>query len=99
MSNSNEQIGSERRKYKRIDLVTEVKYAVLKPTLSQSGLIKNISEKGLCLLLDEKLNVGDILWLEFSLPEEKPEYIKALAEVRWQKEEKDKFLTGVKFIS
>lgn len=89
----------ERRKYKRIELITNVKYAVLVPKTFKEGLIQNISEGGLCLLLEEKLNVGDILHLEFQLPGDTPEFIKTLGKVQWQSPKEDKFLVGVKFIT
>lgn len=91
--------GLERRRYKRIELVTNVKYAVLVPKAFEEGLIQNISEGGLCLLLEKKLNVGDILHLEFQLPGDNPEVVKTLAKVQWHSPKEDKFLVGVKFLT
>ncbi|MCM8801243.1 MAG: PilZ domain-containing protein [Candidatus Omnitrophica bacterium] len=89
----------ERRKYKRVELITNVKYAVLVPKAFEEGLIQNISEGGLCLLLKKGLNVGDILHLEFQLPGDNPESIKTLVRVQWQLPKEGKFLVGVKFIT
>lgn len=97
MSEQEQKGNIEQRTSKRVELVTDVKYSVLVP--SQSGLIKNISEGGLCLLLDERLPKGSILRVEFNLPGEKPSHIEALVKVIWQKAGEDKFLTGVKFLT
>lgn len=98
MSEPEEQENIEKRKHKRIELVTDVKYTVLVST-PQSGLITNISEGGLRLLLDKQLAPNSILRVEFNLPGEKQEHIEALVKVVWQVAKEDKFLTGVKFVS
>lgn len=97
MSESEEQENIEKRRHKRVDLSTNIRYTVLMST-PQYGLIKNISEGGLCLLLDKQLANGSILRVEFDLPGERQEHIDALAKVVWQTAEEGKFLTGVKFI-
>ncbi len=98
MSDSKEQQNIDRRKHKRVDLSTPVKYTVLM-SLPQPGLIQNISEGGLCLLIDKQLTKGSILRVEFNLPGEKQEHIDALVEVTWQIPKEGRFLTGVEFIN
>jgi len=62
--------GVERRKFKRVPLNVKVQYEVLKvstprPEESQS---KDFSVGGIRLVISEKVNLGSILRLKFSLP-------------------------------
>lgn len=97
MSEQEENISAEHRNSKRVELITDMKYSVVMPTY-QTGLIRDISEGGLCLMLPQSLAAGTILNVEFDLHGEHPEHIKALVRVVWQKQAADKFLTGVKFL-
>ncbi len=90
--------GSERRRFERKELNTEVKYTVLFPSINK-GITKNISEGGLCLLINEQLNKGTILRVEFALPGEEASHIEAVVKVMWQRRQGDKFLTGVQFLT
>jgi hypothetical protein len=56
---------------------------------------QDISQTGMCLLLDNEVSPGMILKLNFDLPGQSTQPIDTLAEVIWQ----DNYLTGVKFIS
>ncbi len=89
---------AERRTSKREALITDLTYTVIQP-VSQSGLIKDISHGGLCLLLGESLPAGTILNVEFDLSGEDGGRIKALVKVMWQKQKDGKFVTGVKFFA
>ena len=89
----------EQRKYWRQDLETEVKFTILHPA-TRCGVIKNISEGGLCLLVDLQLEKGTIMRLNFDLQvEDEKVYIDAVTKVMWQEKQADKYLTGVKFIA
>ena len=90
--------GQERRRFERKQLDTEVRYAVLYP-LFKKGITQDISEGGLCLLLGEQMNKGDILRIEFDLPEEKVSHVEAIVRVMWQRKKEEKFLTGVEFLT
>lgn len=98
MSDDKVQIDADRRKSERVELKSALKYSVITPSL-ESGLIKNISSKGLCLILNRILPEGSILRIEFQLPGEKPEQIEALVKIVWQRQEEGKFLAGAKFLS
>ena len=87
----------EKREFERKELSIEVKYSVLHPSY-ESGLARNISQGGVCILIDRNLKKESILRLEFTLPGENPEHIEVLGKVVWQKKEDDKFLTGIKFL-
>lgn len=97
MSEQEKKNSSERRASKRVVLITDVTYSVIMPSY-QAGLIRDISEGGLCLLLAQELPEGTILNVEFDLHGEQSEHIKALVRVVWRKSQGDKFLTGVKFL-
>ena len=84
----------QKRKNPRVDLSTEVRYQVLGHT-SKEVISQNISEGGMCLLLDRKISPRMILELEFKLPGNSKELINAYAEVVWQRNSH----TGIKFIS
>lgn len=93
-----EEKGSERRRFEREELNTEVKYTVLFPSIHK-GIARNISQGGLCLLINEQLNKGSILRVEFALPEEAAAHIEAVVKVMWQRRQGDKFLTGLQFLT
>ncbi len=97
MSEREKKISAERRSSQRVELISNVTYSVVMPSY-QTGLIRDISEGGLCLMLPQPLASGTILNVEFDLHGEQSEHIKALVRVVWQKQEADKFQTGVKFL-
>jgi c-di-GMP-binding flagellar brake protein YcgR len=89
---------SDRRTYKRVELVTDFKYDVIPMHFPcESGLIQNISEGGLCLLLDKEFPKGTVLHVEFNLPPEN-DHIEAIVKVVWQQPIEGQFITGVKFM-
>jgi hypothetical protein len=91
--------GMERRQFPRIDIATNVSFAVVVPAY-EIGTSKDISQGGLCLEVKRKVATGTILRLEFDLPGDKPEHIEALGRVMWQRPKADEtFSTGVKFLT
>lgn len=90
------QTKKERRTYPRKTLVSSVSYKVMLPS-GDKGLTQNISEGGICLMLNRALNPGTILELKFELPEKGAGPVESLAKVVWQKRTDKGFLTGVKF--
>ena len=86
---------SDRRGFQRKALETKVKYIVLMPYCAL-GSTKNISEGGLCLLLDRELKKGFVLRVEFDTNDGK---LNQLVKVMWQRKEGNRFLTGVKFLT
>jgi hypothetical protein len=96
---SEEKGGIERRQFPRIEVKTNVNYAVVVPAL-ELGNSKDISQGGLCLHTKRKLTAGTIIRLEFDLPGDKPQHIEALGRVCWQRSvEEDNFATGIKFLT
>jgi len=92
--------GMERRKFPRINIATNVSYAVVIPDY-EKGTTKDISEGGMCLEMKRKVAIGTILRLEFDLPGDNPEHIEALGRVMWQKpgETLGVYATGIKFLT
>lgn len=62
----------EKRKFTRLPLNVKVKYEVLKgsPLRAEENLAKNVSAGGICLVVSEKINIGDLLRLKLSLQDE-----------------------------
>ena len=90
--------GADRRQHRRVELATNLKYDIIPMAFTaEAGAIKNISEGGLCLLLDKELPKGTVLHVEFNLPPEN-DRIEAIVKVVWQQPIEGQFLTGVKFL-
>jgi hypothetical protein len=85
----------ERRAHARNTYVTEVIYKVMMPSKDEA-LTQDISEGGLCLMLNRELPSGAILEIKLGLPG-KTKPVETLAEVVWQKKTGKGFLTGLKF--
>lgn len=85
-----------KRKHYRDEMYIDVIYKVLSP-LKGLGLTRDISQGGMCLLLDCELPPGTILELKYRLPHEESRRIMTSAEIVWQKKTDKGFLTGVKF--
>ncbi|MFA5090400.1 MAG: PilZ domain-containing protein [Candidatus Omnitrophota bacterium] len=58
----------DRRRFIRLDYIAPLAYKICKEeTLTRllQGYTANISEAGILCNIDEKVNVGDVLWLSF----------------------------------
>jgi hypothetical protein len=82
-----------KRIHDRLDFIEKVHYKLLKQPY-QSVFSQNISALGMCLLLDEEVNTGTILELNFDMPGQEIETISTYSKVVWQRD----YLTGVEFI-
>jgi hypothetical protein len=92
----------EKRNYPRKIQVAKVSYKVMMGKKLEVGsraeaLTQNISEEGVCLMLNRKLLPGAILELKFDLPGKNSKPIETLVKVVWQKKTEKGFLTGLKF--
>ena len=85
-----------KRKHSRKEIVTSVDYKVLTPS-KDVGTTQNVSEGGLCLLLNNELSKGTILEVKFKIPGDGAKQVESFVEVVWQKKSERGFLTGVKF--
>jgi c-di-GMP-binding flagellar brake protein YcgR len=84
------------RKHPREGIIIDVIYKVLSP-LKDMGLTRDISQGGLCLLLNNELRPGTILELKYRLPHEEARLVVTEVEVVWQKKTDKGYLTGVKY--
>lgn len=94
--NPNESNPKQKRIHARKEVVTSVSYKILTPS-GDVGMTQNVSEGGLCLLLNNKLTLGTILEVKFEIPGDTPKQIESFVEIIWQKKTDKGFLTGVKF--
>ncbi len=60
----------ERRKFPRLNLSVDIEYSVIgkESYLKGEGSTKNISSGGICVIVYEKIDIGDILSLVINLP-------------------------------
>lgn len=86
----------QKRKHPRQEIITTVDYKVMTPS-EDVGMTQNVSEGGLCLLLNNAFSQGTILEVKFEIPSDTPKRVKSFVEVVWQKRTDKGFLTGVKF--
>lgn len=87
---------TNQRRYSRKDIATNVHYRVIVPSGGEAET-KNISEGGLCIVVDKELPKGTILEIKFNLPSDKDSPIETYVKVVWQEKTDEGFLTGVKF--
>ena len=88
----------EKRTHPRKSLVTKVGYKV-RPQTKGETLSQDISEGGLCLILNRELPPGATLELKIDMPGQDTGPIEALAEVVWQQKSEMGFLTGLRLRS
>ncbi len=75
----------EKRKYPRLDINVNINWKkVSQDSVAVKGMSKNISEGGICLIVYEKLNKGDILSLDIELPTGK--VIRSRGKIAWTKD-------------
>ena len=75
----------ERRKFIRLNINVEIKYSLVNNTANKRvAQTKDIGAGGICFLADEPLNKGDILEINFLLPEVPPN-VHAKGRVAWVK--------------
>ncbi len=78
--------GGDRRKDERLNVILEVKYSIGQITVaSKTSKTKDISTKGICLLLDEKIEKMTPLRLEIKVPDQN-RLIKGMGEIVWADE-------------
>jgi PilZ domain len=90
--------GKEKRNHTRQMLVTKVAYRVLMHSKGET-LTQNISQGGLCLILDKELPAGATLGLKIDMPGKETRPIEVFAQVIWQKKSEMGYITGLKLSS
>lgn len=97
----------DNRKNERLRVDVKVKYKVIQRQsameksavqgLHPEGRSVNISLCGLSIVTESALRKGEYLKLELSLPD-RPQVIRALAEVMWGSVEAGQFVAGIRFL-
>lgn len=93
----------ERRGFSRLILAVGIKYSLLgKEAVLGGGNSKNISAGGICITVDEQVEVGDVMSLELNLPgDSRP--IQAKGVVKWRnfvgsQDRKSRWDVGIEFM-
>jgi len=84
----------EKRRYPRIRMIEKVYVKDPKGVKKTQDI--DLSVNGIGIIIDKKLNVGDIVELEFKFPDI-PNKCKVKAKVVWQKKVKEGYNTGLEF--
>jgi hypothetical protein len=84
----------DKRSHYRLEFIKEVQYKLLNHAF-HSVFSQNLSEAGMCMLLDAEFLPGTLMEIKFNLPSTRSKPISTSAMVMWQKE----YLTGVKFLN
>jgi hypothetical protein len=87
----------EKRIHPRLEVSKKMRYRELVPS-GEEGLIQDISEGGLCLLLKKKFDPGTILEIKYEAHANAPKPEDSIVKVIWQKKTDKGMLTGVRFI-
>jgi PilZ domain len=88
----------ERRSHHRRMLVTKVSYRVLMHSKGET-LTQNISQGGLCLILDKEFPAGAALGIKLDMPGRDSGPIELLAQIVWQKKTEMGYITGLNLTS
>lgn len=96
----------ERRKHSRIDADLKIVWAKTdKQAIDNTALSKNISEGGICIIVDEKINAGEILNLKINLSSKntiqiqgKTAWVSEFPMIHGEKCE-EKYVIGIEFIN
>ena len=76
----------ERRKYRRLATTVDVAYSKTQPKSKEKQVYsKNISKGGICLIINEEVQVSDLLELKIFLPRHEAP-INVIGEVHWVRE-------------
>jgi hypothetical protein len=86
----------ERRQYPRKEIYANMIYRELVPS-GEKGIIKNMSDGGLCLILNKEFAPGTVLEVTYVLPEEENRKVEKYVRVVWVRKTGKEYLTGVKF--
>lgn len=89
--------GEEKRIYPRREVFKKMSYRELVPS-GEEGIIQDISEGGLSLLLNKEFSAGTILEVRYEVQTPSPKPIESIVKVIWQRKTDKGMLTGVQFI-
>jgi c-di-GMP-binding flagellar brake protein YcgR len=93
---NNSQNPEERRQYLRKEIYANMTYRELMPS-GEEGIIQDMSDGGLCLILNKKFSPGTVLEVKYVLPEEENRIVEKFVRVVWVRKTENKYLTGARF--
>lgn len=93
---NNSQNPEERRQSLRKEIYANMTYRELMPS-GEEGIIQDMSDGGLCLILNKKFPPGTVLEVKYVLPEEENRIVEKFVRVVWVRKTENKYLTGAKF--
>ena len=85
----------EKRQHPRQDIYSNMSYRELVPS-GEEGIIQDMSDGGLCLILSREFPPGTVLEVKYDLPKEGRTIMK-FVKVVWQNKTDEGFVTGVMF--
>lgn len=96
----------ERRKHARFDATLKITWGKTgKQPINNTAFSKNISEGGICIIVDEKIDAGEILNLKIGLTSQgiiqiqgKIDWVNGFPMIKGEKY-KEKYATGIEFIN
>lgn len=94
--NDDFQNSEDRRQSSRQEVYANMSYRELVPS-GEEGVIQDMSDGGLCLILNREFPPGTILELKYDLPEENGRTIMKFVKVVWQNKTDEGYVTGVMF--
>ncbi len=86
----------EKRKYTRKEVYANMSYRELVPS-GVAGIIQDMSDGGMCLILNKEFPPGTVLEVTYELPEEDNRSVEKFVKVVWQRKTDEGIITGVKF--
>jgi hypothetical protein len=86
----------ERRQYPRKEIYANMSYRELVPS-GATGIIQDMSDGGLCLILNKEFPPGTVLEVTYVLPDEENRTVEKFVKVVWVRKTEKEYLTGVKF--
>jgi hypothetical protein len=93
---TNNKYPEEKRKHPRKEVYANMSYREFVPS-GVAGIIQDMSDGGLCLILNKEFPPGTVLEVTYELPEEEGRSVEKLVKVVWQRKTNKGVLTGVKF--
>lgn len=86
----------EKRKYPREEIYANMSYRELVPS-GVVGIIQDMSQGGMCLILNKEFPPGTVLEVKYELPKEENRSVEKFVRVVWVRKAEKGYLTGVKF--
>ena len=84
---------ADKRNYARLNIADGVNSKAL-----QSIEGRNVSLGGICIQVEKRMKINDVIDVEFHLPGSSNKFT-VKAKVKWQEKSDEQYITGLKFIN